>query len=72
MWSKVRGWAEFDCTQSEPRMQTLSLGRTAYFVMLMLTWGRLLKGELFILMSVVVHERHAVRRGIWEPTQYLL
>jgi hypothetical protein len=34
--------------------------------------GRLLLGGILMLTLGGLHERHAVQRGIWVPTQHLL
>jgi hypothetical protein len=60
------------CTQFETQVRTLNSGRAAYGGILILTWGRLLKGEILMLILGGLHERHAVKRGIWVPTQHLL
>jgi hypothetical protein len=41
-WIKERSWAGSHCTQLEPRVQILNLGRTSVEIM-MLTWRRLLQ-----------------------------
>jgi hypothetical protein len=46
-WSKERPRAGFHCTQLEPRIQTLNLGRAEYGENLMLKWGELKKGRNF-------------------------
>jgi hypothetical protein len=48
-----------------------SLGRAAFCEILMLTWVAILGGILMFLLGRW-HERHAVQRGIWVPTQHLL
>jgi hypothetical protein len=52
----------------------ISLGRAALGEILMLIWGGLLLGGILVLTLEVggLHERHAVQRGIWVPTQHLL
>jgi hypothetical protein len=50
----------------------ISLGRAALGEILMLIWGVLLLGGILMLILGGLHERHAVQRGIWVPTQHLL
>jgi hypothetical protein len=49
-WSKERSSEKAHCTGSEPRLQTINLGRAVYGEILILTRGRLLKGEILILV----------------------
>jgi hypothetical protein len=60
MWSKERSLAGAPCTQFETQVQTLDIGRAAYGGILILTWGRLLKGEILTLILGGLHEKHAV------------
>jgi hypothetical protein len=50
----------------------ISLGRAALGEILMFIWGGLLLGGILMLTLGGLHERHAVQRGIWVPTQHLL
>jgi hypothetical protein len=71
-WSKEGSYAGFHCTQLRPRVETLNLERAAYGEILILTWERLMRRKIFVLILRGLCESHAVQRGIWLPTQYLL
>jgi hypothetical protein len=47
-WSKERSCAGSNCTQSEPRVHVLNLAKAVNDEILMLTWGSLLKGDIFL------------------------
>jgi hypothetical protein len=38
-WRRERSWAGFHCTQLEPRIHALNLGRAAYGKILIFIWG---------------------------------
>jgi hypothetical protein len=44
-----------------------SISYNSYFYM-----GEATEGEILMLILGGLHERHAVQRGIWVPTQHLL
>jgi hypothetical protein len=54
-------WSKEEVEQGPTALNlTLDIGRAAYGGILTLTWGRLLKGEILMLILGGLHERHAV------------
>jgi hypothetical protein len=50
----------------------INLGKATFGEILILIWGKLLKCGILMLTLGGLHERHAVQRGIWVPTQNFL
>jgi hypothetical protein len=52
-------------SHTKPREGSISLNFDFYM-------GEATEGEMLMLILGGLHERHAVQRGIWVPTQHLL